>query len=78
MITVSVTEFKAHCLRLMEQARLSGETIEIVKRGRPFATVVPKRSEEAYEPGQFKDVVKIVGEIQVDGAELGIDWEALQ
>ena len=73
MITVSVTEFKTHCLRLMEQAHVSGETIEIVKRGRPFATVVPSRTQGAYTPGQFRDIVKIVGEIQVDGRDLGID-----
>ena len=77
MITVSVTEFKAHCLRLMEQARASGETIEIVKRGRPFATVVPRRAVGCYRAGQFKGIVKIAGKIEVDGNELGIEWDAL-
>jgi prevent-host-death family protein len=76
VITVSVTEFKAHCLRLMEEAHLSGETIEVVKRGRPFATVVPRSPEGSYKPGAFKNVVRIVGEIQVDGADLGVRWEA--
>jgi len=61
----------------MEQAHVSGETIEIVKRGRPFATVVPSRPRGTYRPGQFKDVVKIVDDILVDGKDLGIEWEAL-
>ena len=77
MITVSVTEFGTHCLRLMEQAHLSGETIEVVKHGRPFVTVVPSRPERRYLLGQFKDVLKFVGEIHVDGKELGVEWEAL-
>ena len=77
MVKVSVTEFKTHCLRLMEQAQLSGETIEVLKRGQPFATIVPARPKGACVSGQFKDIVKMAGEIQVDSNELGIAWEVL-
>jgi prevent-host-death family protein len=36
--TIPVSEFKAHCLRLMEQAR-AGDEIIVTKRGRPLARV---------------------------------------
>ena len=33
---IGVAEFKAHCLRIMEEASRSGETVVITKRGKPF------------------------------------------
>ncbi len=78
MKTISVTEFKSHCLRLLEEARTTGESIQVVKRGKPMATVVPAPSEVQYRPGMFKDSVRIVGDIMVDGTDLGIQWEAMQ
>jgi prevent-host-death family protein len=42
--TVSVTEFKAKCLALLDDISRHGGTITIVKRGRPLATVT--RAEE--------------------------------
>ncbi len=78
MKSVNVTEFKSHCLQLLEEARITGEPIEISKRGKPLATVVPAESQIIYKPGMFKDTVKIVGDILVDGSELGIEWEAMK
>jgi prevent-host-death family protein len=64
MKTISVTEFKAHCLELMNEAHRTGEPIEILKRGKPFMTVQPQlRADVSYEPGYFKDQIKIVGDI---------------
>jgi prevent-host-death family protein len=40
---ISVTEFKAKCLALLEEVGQSGGTITITKRGRPLATVGPAR-----------------------------------
>jgi len=78
MKTVTVTEFKSHCLQMLEEVRSTGETIEIVKRGKPLATVVPARTDVKYVPGKFKDSIEIVGDIMVDGVDLGIVWEAMQ
>jgi len=77
MKRVSVTEFKSHCLGLLEEARKTGEPIELVKRGKWFATVVPAPQEGSYQPGQFKDIVRVVGDIEVDGEELGVVWDVL-
>jgi len=41
--TVSVTEFKAKCLALLEEVSKRGGRITITKRGRPLATVGPAR-----------------------------------
>jgi prevent-host-death family protein len=40
---VSVTEFKAKCLALLDDIGERGGTITITKRGRPLATVRPAR-----------------------------------
>ena len=77
MKTVNVTDFKSHCLQLLEEARLTGESITVLKYGRPLATVTPAESIKSYTPGQFKDTVQIVGDILVDNSDLGIEWEAL-
>jgi len=61
----------------MEEARLSGEAIEVLKRGKRLANVIPAPAQSDYRPGKFKDSVRIVGDILVDGQDLGVDWEAM-
>jgi prevent-host-death family protein len=41
MEQINVSEFKAVCLRLLEQVRQTGEPIEILKNGEPLAVVYP-------------------------------------
>ena len=41
MVQVNISEFKAVCLRLLEQVRQTGEPIEILKNGEPLAVVSP-------------------------------------
>lgn len=41
MRTVPATEFKAHCLSLLESVAETGETIVVTKRGRPVAQLRP-------------------------------------
>jgi prevent-host-death family protein len=38
---VTATEFKAHCLRLMEQVRRTRKPVLITKRGRVVAQLAP-------------------------------------
>jgi prevent-host-death family protein len=44
MKKVNVSEFKAVCLRLLEDVRQTGQPIEIVKNGKPLAIVLPPPS----------------------------------
>jgi prevent-host-death family protein len=41
MKQVNVSEFKAVCLRLLEDVRQTGEPVEILKNGKPLAVVHP-------------------------------------
>ena len=45
--TIKASEFKAKCLKLMDEVALSGEEIVITKSGRPVARLVPYRSKPA-------------------------------
>ncbi len=38
---LSATDFKAHCLALLDEVGQGGGTITVTKRGRPVATVGP-------------------------------------
>ena len=38
---IGAAEFKAHCLRIMEEVKRSGETVVITKRGKPFVGLKP-------------------------------------
>ena len=64
MIQVSATEYKRNALKLLEQVRTSGETVQITKRGRPIAQLV--RVDEAPTKrmlGLFLGDVEIKGDI---------------
>lgn len=60
---VSVTEFKAKCLDLLEDVSTKGDTITVTKRGKPLATVSPaaKTKPKPYRSlmGIWKGKVKI-------------------
>jgi prevent-host-death family protein len=79
MRTVNITEFKAHCLRLIDEVGRTKEPIEITKRGRRIVVVAPaaETKEIDWTPGAFRDSITEVGDICVEGAELGVHWEAL-
>lgn len=77
MKSVSATEFKTHCLRLMDEVNRTGEPVEVTKRGKSLGVFAPPYPEKIdWTPGAFKDMVE-VGDICVDGVDLGVRWEAL-
>lgn len=45
---ISASDFKARCLRLLDQVSRTGEELVILKRGRPVARVVPARDEKPW------------------------------
>jgi prevent-host-death family protein len=66
MTSISVSEFKATCLSVIERVRQSGQTVIITKRGEPVAELVPPRSLERRERGflgRMHDDFEIVGDI---------------
>jgi prevent-host-death family protein len=73
---VSVTEFKAKCIGLLNQVAEEGGTVTVTKRGRPLATVArPKQKPFRSSEGILAGKVRIVGDIvNADTADL---WEVV-
>ncbi len=47
-MNISSADFKARCLRLLDEVSRTGEELVILKRGRPVARVVPAREEKPW------------------------------
>ena len=67
-------EFKAKCLKLLDDVRTSGVEIIVTKRGLPVARVVPVQGEpERPLYGYLKGQVEILGDIRSPIEEI---WDA--
>jgi prevent-host-death family protein len=77
MIEVSISEFKAKCLALLEQVRVTREPIRVTRHGKPVAEVVPPgpvMDRKAWL-ASMKGTVKITGDI-ISPAVDKDEWEA--
>jgi prevent-host-death family protein len=72
--TLAASEFKAKCLRLLDQIAEEGDTLIITKRGRPVAMVVPVSSPKRSLRGSWKGRVQIKGDIV--HFDTSRDWES--
>ena len=72
--TIKASEFKAKCLKLMDEVAESGEEIVITKNGRPTAKLAPYRDRPKSLFGIDRGKMKILGDIvsPIDD----VDWEA--
>ena len=72
---ISAGEFKAKCLKLMDEVHNSGHSLTITKRGKKIAKLVPS-TEELQDPfGCLKHTVTILGDIL---APINETWNAHQ
>jgi prevent-host-death family protein len=61
---VSAAEFKANCLRLMDEVAQQRRPIIITKRGRPVAKLVPVEEQGPIDLfGRMAGTIKICGDI---------------
>ena len=60
---MTVTEFKARCLGIVEAVRRQGQEFVITKRGEPVARLVPARVQTRSLRGCWKNLVEIHGDI---------------
>jgi prevent-host-death family protein len=60
---VAATEFKANCLRLMDEVAQQRRPIIITKRGKPVAKLVPVEKEAIDLFGRMAGSIKICGDI---------------
>jgi len=77
MQTISVSEFKARCLKLFADVKRTGRSILVTKNGEPIAVVSPPppavADQTAY--GAMAHQTQIVGDIVEPFGPA--DWEAL-
>ena len=67
---VGITEFKAKCLKLIDDMQRDGEAVTITKRGKPVAKVVPETN-----PPQRK-LKPVFGMLKSD--RYRFDWDPSQ
>ena len=72
--TIAAGEFKAKCLKLLDEVAEKRQTLIITKHGKPVAQLVP--APDAGDPfGRMKGSVKILGDII---SPLDVEWEAMK
>jgi prevent-host-death family protein len=74
METISVSEFKAKCLAVLQDVNTQKKRVIITKRGKPIAEVIPHESGDNEIP--LEDTVVFMGDIVSPVAEE--DWEVLK
>ena len=75
-MTIAVGEFKAKCLKIMDEVQTTRSPVTITKRGKPVAVLTPY-SEDAPAPlfGRMKGRVKTTDALI---EPTGLSWEAEQ
>jgi prevent-host-death family protein len=75
--TIPAGEFKAKCLKLMDEVERTGEEVVITKRGKPVAKLVPAEPRAGERRGSLvgcmKGTVTILGDIIEPALDPG--WE---
>ena len=73
--TMKASEFKAKCLKLMDEVAENGEEIVITKNGNPTARLVPYRARPKEWFGADRGKLEILGDIL---SPIDVVWEAEQ
>ena len=75
--TVSISEFKAKCLAMIDEVNRTRQPLRITRRGTPLADLVPAAPEKTPQSwlGSMASEIKIVGDIVGPTGDLE-DWEA--
>ena len=71
--TLGAKEFKAHCLKLIDEVNQTKQPITITKHGKPMAELRPITDETYSLFGCLENSVEIIGDIVEGTREL---WEA--
>jgi prevent-host-death family protein len=77
MKTIAAGEFKARCLRIMEEVRTRRTPVLITKRGKPLAKLVPPDDKPPDILGRLAGKIEILGDIVAPITPLE-DWEGLK
>lgn len=66
-------QFKAQCLKLMDEVNTRHEEVVITKRGKPVARLVPYEETSVSIHGFMKNTVTIIGDVV---SPTGEKWDA--
>ena len=78
MKTIAAGEFKAKCLKLMDEVKKTRVTVLITKKGHPVAKLVPADEEASAEVlGCLEGKLEILGDL-VEPVVEPEDWEAIR
>ena len=72
--TIGAGEFKAKCLKLLDQVAETRETLVITKHGKPVAKLVPIREHGDFV-GSMKGSVVWMGDII---SPIDVEWDAMK
>lgn len=61
--TIKASEFKAKCLKLMDEVAETGGEIVITKHGRPVSRLTPYAEKPRLPFGRHRDKIRILGDI---------------
>ena len=77
--TITISEFKATCLAVLERVRRTGVPITVTRRGEPVADVVPPSLASGVESwlGSMRGTASIVGDL-ADPVSAPDEWDALK
>jgi prevent-host-death family protein len=73
--TIPAGEFKAKCLKLLDQVAENRQPLIITKRGKPVAELVPIKPKEQALFGAMKGSVLYMGDII---SPLDVEWDAMK
>ena len=75
MKTIKASEFKAKCLKIMDEVAATGERVEITKNGVPVAKLIPAQPKPESLYGALKDSMVILGDIE---KPIDVEWDAMK
>ncbi len=71
--SIGAGEFKAKCLKLLDEVQRQRKQVVITKRGKPVAKLVPITERSASFIGSMKGTMEILGDIV---SPTDVKWEA--
>lgn len=74
MRTIKASEFKAKCLKIMDEVAATGEPVLITKNGVPITQLIPAKRRPETLFGALKGSVCIKGDII---SPVDVEWNAL-
>ena len=71
--TIKASEFKAKCLKLMDEVATTGEEIIVTKRGTPIGKFVPLETPQRPPWGKYSSQLKFADDVM---SPIDVEWEA--